>query len=73
VVSEIIRTKTEYEFAGGILDVIKDISMNYALPPDACTIYKLTYKPLEQFEDDLHLHVHLENKILYPKALELSR
>jgi regulator of cell morphogenesis and NO signaling len=72
MLSEIIRMKTEHEFAGRIMDVIKDISMNYMVPHDACTTYQLTYKLLEEFEDDLHIHVHLENNIVYPKALCLA-
>jgi regulator of cell morphogenesis and NO signaling len=42
------------------------------LPGDACNTYRITFKLLEQFEDDLHAHVHLENNILFPKALELA-
>ncbi|MDP4204617.1 MAG: iron-sulfur cluster repair di-iron protein, partial [Bacteroidota bacterium] len=39
---------------------------------DGCNTYNVTLKLLEQFEDDLHKHVHLENNILYPKALKLN-
>jgi regulator of cell morphogenesis and NO signaling len=70
---EIAIMKTEHEYAGSVLDLIYTKSMNYALPLDACSTYELTFKLLEQFEDDLHIHVHLENNILYPKALELAK
>jgi regulator of cell morphogenesis and NO signaling len=70
---EMAIMKTEHEYAGSVLDMIRHFTNNYTLPPDACTTYALTYKLLEQFEDDLHIHVHLENNILYPKALELSK
>jgi regulator of cell morphogenesis and NO signaling len=41
-------------------------------PPDACNSCVVAFKLLEQFEDDLHIHVHLENNILYPKVLNLA-
>jgi regulator of cell morphogenesis and NO signaling len=71
VVSEITRMKGEHEFAGGAMDKINVLSGNYSVPADGCSTYEVTYKLLEQFEDDLHVHVHLENNILYPKALKL--
>ncbi len=70
--SEIARMSKEHEFAGEAMDRINKLSSNYLLPADACNTYMIAYKLLEQFEDDLHIHVHLENNILYPKALELS-
>lgn len=71
--SEICRMQTEHEFAGSMMDKINRLSTVYALPLDACNTYRVTYKLLEQFEDDLHVHVHLENNILYPKALNLTK
>jgi regulator of cell morphogenesis and NO signaling len=70
--SEISRMAGEHEFAGGAMDRISRISGRYAVPEDGCGTYELTYKLLHQFEEDLHVHVHLENNILYPKALELA-
>ncbi len=72
ILSEIARMADEHEFAGGAMDHINVISKNYALPIDACNTYQVAFKLLEQFEDDLHVHVHLENNILYPKALKLA-
>ncbi|MCK9207002.1 MAG: iron-sulfur cluster repair di-iron protein [Salinivirgaceae bacterium] len=69
--SEISRMNGEHEFAGGAMDKINQITKGYKLPNDACNTYSLTFKLLEQFEDDLHIHVHLENNILFPKALKL--
>ncbi len=46
--------------------------MNYALPADACASYSFVFKTLEEFEDDLHTHVHLENNILFPKAQQTA-
>lgn len=72
VISEITRMKGEHEFAGGAMDKINVLSDNYGVPTDGCNTYQVTYRLLEEFEDDLHIHVHLENNILYPKALKLS-
>jgi regulator of cell morphogenesis and NO signaling len=72
IVSEINRMTGEHEFAGGAMDEINKLSNSYLLPIDACNTYNVAYKLLEQFEDDLHIHIHLENNILYPKALTLT-
>ena len=72
IVSEITRMTGEHEFAGGAMDKINELSRRYAVPEDGCNTYRVAYKLLEQFEDDLHIHVHLENNILYPKAMKLS-
>ncbi len=71
IASEITRMSSEHEFAGGAMDKINELTNNYTIPEDACSTYKVSLKLLEQFEDDLHIHVHLENNILYPKSLEL--
>jgi regulator of cell morphogenesis and NO signaling len=71
IVSEIARMTDEHEFAGGAMDEINRITKGYKVPEDGCNTYRVAYKLLEQFEDDLHTHVHLENNILYPKALQL--
>jgi regulator of cell morphogenesis and NO signaling len=72
IVSEITRMQGEHEFAGGAMDKINVLTNNYLIPEDACNTYRVSLKLLEQFEDDLHIHVHLENNILYPKALKLA-
>lgn len=70
--SEISRMCGEHEFAGGAMDKINELTKNYFIPSDSCNTYKVTFKLLEQFEDDLHTHVHIENNILYPKALKIN-
>jgi regulator of cell morphogenesis and NO signaling len=70
--SEIDRMTGEHEFAGGAMDTINQLTKGYEIPEDACNTYRVSLKLLEQFEDDLHVHVHLENNILYPKALQLA-
>ncbi len=71
IISEITRMTGEHEFAGGAMDKINELSHRYAVPEDGCNTFRVAYKLLEQFEDDLHIHVHLENNILYPKAMKL--
>jgi regulator of cell morphogenesis and NO signaling len=72
IVSEITRMADEHEFAGGAMDEINRITKGYKVPEDGCNTYRVAFKLLEQFEDDLHTHVHLENNILFPKALNLT-
>lgn len=72
ILSEITRMQAEHEFAGGAMDKINVLTNNYRVPADACNTYSVSLKMLGQFEDDLHIHVHLENNILYPKALKLA-
>lgn len=71
IVSEIERMSGEHEFAGAAIDQINSLTNGYSLPEDACNTYLVTLKLLKQFEEDLHIHVHLENNILYPKALQI--
>ena len=51
---------------------IRELSSNYSAPEDACSTYKVLYQELNEFENDLHRHIHLENNILFPKAIELE-
>lgn len=52
---------------------IDTLSNNYSAPQDACNTYRVTFALLKEFEQDLHLHIHLENNILFPKAIELEK
>jgi len=52
---------------------ISELSKNYLIPEDACTTYEVTLNQLKDFENDLHLHIQLENNILFPKAFELIK
>ena len=63
----------EHEMVAKNLEKIRELSNNYLLPEDACASYSLLYRTLEEFEEDLYLHVHLENNILFPKALEIEK
>lgn len=63
----------EHEMVGKNLAEIRELSNNYLLPENACASYSLLYRMLDEFENDLHLHIHLENNILFPKALEIEK
>lgn len=63
----------EHEGAGEEMEKIRRISNNFTPPDDACATYKVLYENLKEFQNDLHKHVHLENNILFPKALELEK
>jgi len=52
---------------------IAALTNDYTPPKDACTTYIVTFALLKEFEQDLHLHIHLENNILFPKAIELEK
>lgn len=62
----------EHDAAGDLLKRIRKASNQYQIPPDACQSYKAAYGELREFESDLHQHVHLENNILFPRAVELE-
>ena len=63
----------EHEVVGNNMSEIRKLSKNYELPGDACASYSFLFKTLDEFENDLHTHVHLENNILFPKALHLEK
>ena len=65
--------EAEHETAGRCMEEIRSLSNNYTLPGDACASYSLLFKMLNDFEEDLHIHVHLENNILFPKAIALEK
>lgn len=62
----------EHDAAGDLLRQIRNLSADYAVPADACTSYKALYEALREFEADLHQHVHLENNVLFPRAVEME-
>ena len=63
----------EHDDAGALLAQIRQISNGYAAPKDACPTYLALYRGLEEFERDLHEHIHLENNILFPRAVEMEQ
>jgi len=62
----------EHDSAGNALRDLRATSNGYAAPSDGCVTYQTLYKTLEEFEADLHQHIHLENNILFPRAIALE-
>ena len=62
----------EHDTAGEILHELRRATSDYQVPADACMSYQALYRALEGFEKDLHQHIHLENNVLFPKAIELE-
>ncbi|HXE31338.1 MAG TPA: iron-sulfur cluster repair di-iron protein [Terriglobales bacterium] len=67
------RMMQEHAHSGNDLAELRRLSGGYAPPPDACATFRALYQALADFERDLHQHIHLENNLLFPRALELER
>jgi len=63
----------EHESAGDIFKEIARLTNNYTPPQEACNTFRALYSKLDEFEKDLHQHIHLENNILHPKAKKLEQ
>jgi regulator of cell morphogenesis and NO signaling len=63
----------EHDAEGERFRTIAALSNNYTTPEDACNTYRATYAMLQEFEQDLHKHIHLESNILFPKAKALEK
>ncbi len=64
---------SEHDVEGDRFKNISELSNNYKTPDDGCNTYKVTFSLLKEFEEDLHLHIHLENNILFPKSIDLEK
>lgn len=73
VENPIAMMKHEHQNEGERFEKISELSNHYNPPAYACNTYKVTFALLKEFEDNLHQHIHLENNILFPKAIELER
>ena len=62
----------DHDLAGNLMAEIRELSQDYTPPDGACPTYRAFYEGLRQFEQDLHQHIHLENNILFPRAIELE-
>jgi regulator of cell morphogenesis and NO signaling len=62
----------EHQFVGDAMAEIREVTGGYAVPDDACTTYRVCLQELAAFEADLHTHVHLENNILFPRAIAIE-
>ncbi len=63
----------EHTAEGDRFRIIESLSKNYEAPQDACNTYRVAIALLKEFEADLHLHIHLENNILFPEAIKLEK
>ena len=63
----------EHDSAGNALRAMRQASGGYTPPADACASYQTLYRALTEFEADLHQHIHLENNILFPRAIEMEK
>lgn len=62
----------EHETEGDRFQQIDTLTGHYQPPADACNTYRVTFALLQEFENDLHLHIHLENNILFPGAMDME-
>lgn len=62
----------EHDAAGVLLSELRMVTNEYALPADACLSFRALYERLVDLEQDLHLHIHLENNVLFPRAAKLE-
>lgn len=72
VIAPINQMEAEHEAEGERLELIAKFTGNYSVPSDGCNTYRVTYQTLQEFEQDLHRHIHLENNLLFRKALQLE-
>ncbi len=63
----------EHDVEGRRFEKISALTNDYTAPSDACNTYRITFALLKEFEQDLHLHIHLENNILFPKSIEAEK
>ena len=62
----------EHDSAGNALRAMRQATNGYSAPADSCVSYQTLYKALAMFEADLHQHIHLENNILFPRAIAIE-
>ena len=62
----------EHDSAGDALARLRELTSDFTPPADACNTYRAFYYELAELESDLHRHIHLENNILFPRAVELE-
>ena len=72
VANPIHMMEREHDGTGQALRTLRTVTNNYTLPEDACTSFQLLYQGLQAFESDLHQHIHLENNLLFPRALAME-
>ena len=73
VENPIAMMQDEHVIEGERFVKIAELTNNYTPPSDACNTYRVTFSMLQEFEQDLHKHIHLENNILFPRAIEMQK
>ena len=63
----------EHDGAGDALRALRTVTRDYTVPDDACISYRTLYQALQDFEADLHQHIHKENNILFPRAAAMEK
>lgn len=64
--------EAEHESAGDALRQLRTLTNDYTPPEHACRTYRALFEALSEFEADLHIHIHLENNVLHPRARQLA-
>lgn len=64
--------EAEHQSAGSELGIIRELTKDYSAPEDGCTTYRVGFAELAAFDRDLRMHIHLENNVLFPKAVALE-
>ena len=72
VANPIAMMTSEHDAAGSLIAEIRELSHQFTSPAGACPTYHAFYDGLRKFEQDLHQHIHLENNILFPRAIQLE-
>ncbi|MFC7671196.1 DUF542 domain-containing protein [Hymenobacter humi] len=65
--------EAEHDDAGRLLEELADVTGQFTPPEEACNTYRFVYRRLQELDADLRLHIHLENNILFPRALALEQ
>jgi len=73
VENPVAMMKEEHINEGERFESIAQLTDNYNPPADACSTYRVAFAMLQEFEQDLHTHIHLENNILFPRAIALEK
>jgi regulator of cell morphogenesis and NO signaling len=72
VVNPVRMMMQEHDGAGDALRTLRSATKDYTLPDDTCISYRTLYQALQDYEADLHQHIHLENNILFPRAVAME-
>jgi regulator of cell morphogenesis and NO signaling len=72
VQNPVLMMEHEHDDAGEALRALREKTCGYTVPPDGCISYQTLFQALADFEADLHQHIHLENNILFPRAIAME-